>query len=115
MLEGRFGLLIGFRQGDPDLQSMQMLSVSEDLSSAAFGMDDATSCRHPFDLTRRNQLYIPEAVAVHNLTGEQITDGGKTDIRMRPHIDPGARCKIGRTEMIKKNKRPDIAGGVDNV
>ncbi len=41
---------------------------------------------------------------------EKIGDGGKTDVRMRPHIDASSRRELHRTEMIEKNERSDHLG-----
>ena len=46
---------------------------------------------------------------MHDLAVEQIGDGGKPDMRMRPHVEPVAGAELGRPEMIEENERPDHA------
>src|SRR5262249_3075841 len=47
--------------------------------------------------------------AMHDLAVKQITDGGKPDMRMRPHIDAVAGFEYGRAEMIEEDEGPDHA------
>src|SRR5262249_5930506 len=37
-------------------------------------------------------------------------DGGEPDMRMRAHIEPTAGVEFRRTEMVKKDKRPNHSG-----
>ncbi len=39
--------------------------------------------------------------------GEQIGDGGEIDMRMWPHVDPGAGIELRRTHLIEEDERPD--------
>jgi len=40
---------------------------------------------------------------------EQIGDGRKPDMGMRPHIDPFSRCEIDRAEIVEEHEWPDRA------
>jgi hypothetical protein len=50
-----------------------------------------------------------EAVAMHDLAVEQEGDGGKPDMRMRPHVDAVPGAELGRPEMVEDDERPDHA------
>jgi hypothetical protein len=52
-------------------------------------------------------LHEPETVAVHQFTDEEVGDGREADVRVRTHIDAGAGGKLGRTDVIEKDERPD--------
>ena len=45
-----------------------------------------------------------------NLAIEKIGHGGKTDMRMGPHIQPLSEQKLVRPELIEKDKRADHLG-----
>ena len=44
---------------------------------------------------------------MHDFAVKQIGDGGKTNMRMRPHIHAGAQQKFGGTHLVEENKRTD--------
>ena len=46
---------------------------------------------------------------MHDFPVEKISDGGKPDMRMRPHVETGASAEFGRTEMVEKDEGPDHA------
>ena len=46
---------------------------------------------------------------MRDLAVEQIGDGGKPDMRMRPHIDAGAGAKLDRPHFVEKHEGPDHA------
>src|SRR5262249_38487229 len=70
-------------------------------------MDDAASRRHPVHRAGADRHGAAEAVAMHDLAVEQIGDGGKADMRMRPHIDAFAGAKYCGPEMIEENEWAD--------
>ena len=83
------------------------------LGRRALGMDDAAPGRHPVHLARVDRLLRAEAVAVHDLAIEQISDGGKADVRMRAHVDAGPGLEHSRSHLVKEDKgsRPSGAWG----
>ena len=46
---------------------------------------------------------------MHDLAIEQIGHGGKTDVRMRPHVEAVAAVKLRGAEMIEEDKRANHA------
>ncbi len=46
---------------------------------------------------------------MHDLAVEQVGDGGKPDMRMRPHVDAVAGVEHRRPEMVEEDERPDHA------
>ncbi len=46
---------------------------------------------------------------MQNLTGKKIGHGCQADVRMRSDVDPGSRCEIDRSDLIKEYERPDHA------
>ena len=70
-------------------------------------MGDAATGGHQVHRARLDLLDIALAVAVHDAAVEQIGDGGKPDMRMRPHVHALAGEKLHRPEMIEEDKRPD--------
>ena len=79
------------------------------LGAGALGMHDAAAGGHPVDLAGPDRHRGAEAVAVHDLAVEQVGDGGKADVRMRPHVESAAGAEFGRAEMIEEHERPDHA------
>src|ERR1700739_4171867 len=73
------------------------------------GVYDAAPGRHPIDRARPDRQRGAETVAMYDLAVEQIGDSGKTDMRMRPYIDPLAGLEHGGSEMVEENKRPGHA------
>ncbi len=61
--------------------------------------------RHQVYRARSNHLFIPEAVAVHDLALEQVGYGRQANVWMRPHLDALARRKLGRPHVIEKDER----------
>ena len=46
---------------------------------------------------------------MHDLAVEQVGDGGKPDMRVRPHVDAVAGLEHRRPEMVEEDERPDHA------
>src|ERR1700678_4080352 len=72
-------------------------------------MHDAAAGRHPIDRAGTDRQRSAEAVAMHNLAVEQIGDGGKADMRVRPHVDAVARPEYRRPKVVEEDERPDHA------
>jgi hypothetical protein len=70
-------------------------------------MNNAAARRHPVHLARPDRERGAEAVAMHDLAIEQIGDGREPDMRMRPHVEPGAGAEFSRAEMIEEDERSD--------
>ena len=101
MLErwGDFFLACG--QRDPALQAQHLLAVAARHVGRALGMGDAAAGGHQVHGAGLDFLDIALAVAVHDGAVEQIGDGGKADMRMRPHVhalagDETAPARNGR-------------------
>ena len=109
MGKGRRHLLLGGRQRHPHLQAVQVVALGAALRAGALGMHDAAARGHPVDLAGPDRRRGAEAVAVHDLAVEQIGDGGKPDMRMRPHVEAVAGAKFRRPEMIEEDEGPDHA------
>ena len=109
MLEGRIGFLVPLRQRQPGLQPQQRRIRLPLFVGRALRMGDAATGRHPVDLTGPDGLHRADAVAMHDLALDQPGQGGETDMRVRPDIQPPARRQHGRAEMIEKHERPDHA------
>src|SRR5438105_12310422 len=69
-------------------------------------MRDAPPGDHPVDFAGPDGLLGIETVAMHDLAVEQIGDGRKADMRMRPDVNVARHTarEIHRTHMVKKNK-----------
>jgi hypothetical protein len=53
------------------------------------------------------RLDVALAVAMHDGAVEQIADGGKPDMRMRPHVHALAGHELHRPEMIEEDEGAD--------
>src|SRR5690606_7846688 len=62
----------------------------------------------PYTTLFRNGLLVTQAVAVHDLTREQVAHGGQADMRMRADIKAAvsARLQFNWPHMVEKDKRP---------
>ena len=109
MREARRDLLVGGRQGDPQLQSVQRLAAGAMIGRGALRMHDAAAGGHQVHVARMNRDGAAEAVAVHDLAVEQERDGGEPDMRMRPHVDALAGAEFDRPEVIEEDERADHA------
>ena len=109
MREAGLHFLFRRRQRDPHLQAVDRLAVDAPLRPRALGMHDAAAGGHPVDFARPDRHRGAETVAVHDLAVEQIGDGGKPDMRMRPHVEPVAGAEFRRSEMIEEDERADHA------
>src|SRR5262249_52974834 len=69
----------------------------------------AAAGRHQVHVAWLDRDRAAEAVAVHDLAGEQEAHGGEADVRMRPHVDALAVAEFSRSEMVEENERPDHA------
>src|SRR5689334_24553515 len=94
MEEGRCAFLLFRGQGHPALDAMHPAALSPRFLEA-FGMGDALARCHPVHLSRPDCLFAVEAVAMHDLALEQISDRGKADMRMRADVDV-ARQALGQ-------------------
>ena len=83
MCEVRIAVLGGARQRDPQLQPVDVLVRC--VGGDPLGVHDAASGAHPVDRTGPDRLERAEAVAMHDLTVQQIRDGREVQVRMRPH------------------------------
>ncbi len=110
--EGRLGFLILGGQGDPSLDAVHGAAFRAQ-GLEAFGMGDAASRSHPVDLSRPDHRLCGEAIAVGDLAVEQIADGGKADVWMRPDVDAAREAWLEgrRSEVVEEDERPDHATG----
>src|SRR4051812_25085363 len=72
-------------------------------------MRDALPRRHPVHLPGTDHLLHTGAVAVRQLAGKKIGDGGQTDMRVRPHIRfmRNVGWQHERADMVEKDKGAD--------
>src|SRR5262249_15052578 len=70
-------------------------------------MGDAFSGGHQVHRAWRNFLNIALAIAVHDAAVKQIGDGGKADMRVRPHVHALAGDELYRAKMIEEDEGPD--------
>ncbi len=94
MKERRFDLFLVGRQCDPALQAVQLVASDAALRRRPLRMHDAASGGHPVHFARPDGGKGAEAVPMLDFAIEQIGDGRKTDMRMRPHIDDRCRREI---------------------
>src|ERR1700722_3052991 len=66
--------------------------------------DAATGC-HPIDRAGPDWQCGAEAVTMHDLAIEQISDGGKADMRVRPHVHAVARAEYRRPKVVEEDER----------
>src|SRR3954468_918181 len=109
MEETWVGFLMGLGQANPALQAMKGFAAIAPIAGAAFGVHDAAARRHEVHGAREDCHGGTQAVAVHDFAVEQIGDGCKSDMGMRPHIDAAAGAEYHGTEVVKKNERTDHA------
>ncbi len=107
MMKGRFGLLIFFRQGEPELQGVQRVACGTGFRSGSLRMDDPPAGDHEVDFTRLYRLDHAEIVAMQDLAFEQVGDRRQVDMRMRTDVNPVTRCEFSRPGMVEKDKRAD--------
>lgn len=62
---------------------------------------------HQVNVARCDRLFIAKRIPMQNLSFKKVNDGGKSDVRMRAHIDALARRKGGRTHVIEKDPRTE--------
>ena len=70
-------------------------------------MGDAAARGHQVHRAGLDFLDVALAVAVHDAAVEQIGDGGKPDMRMRPHVHALAGHELHRPEMIEEDEGAD--------
>ena len=97
------------RQRHPASAAVNGAAVAAQFGAGALGMDDAAPGRHPVDFARADRSDGAETVAVHDLAVEQIGDGREPDMRMRPHVEPGAGAEVRRPEIVEEDEGPDHA------
>ena len=109
MRERRLGLLVFDRQRDPRLDAVHRAAFGA-RPLEALGMRDAAARRHPVHLAGAYRLFGADAVAMHDLSFEQVADGRQADVRMRPHIDGTRNPRLETTgpKWSKKMKGPTI-------
>ena len=93
---------------DPALQPMEGLAACATFRRRAFGMDDAAAGGHPVDRASPYWHRGAKAVAVHDFTVEQIGEGRKPNVRMRPHIDALTLAETAGPKWSKKINGPTM-------
>src|SRR6185437_2587919 len=88
---------------------MDGTAADPQLGPCTLRMNDAAAGGHQIDLARPDRDCGAKAIAVHDLAVEQIGDGCKPNMRMRPHIETFAGAEFGGSEMIEEDERPDHA------
>src|ERR1700675_3743518 len=67
-------------------------------------MHDATAGGHPVDFAGLDRHRRAQAIAMHDLAVEQISDGREPDMRVRPNVEAIAGAEFGWAEMIEEDK-----------
>ena len=101
------GLLVRLRQRDPALDAVHALAAAAHLRRRALGMGDAAPRRHQVHGAGRDLERIALAVAMHDAAVEQIGDGGKPDMRMRPHVHALPGDELHRAHLVEEDERAD--------
>jgi hypothetical protein len=60
---------------------------------------------HPVHVAGSDALCAPQTVTMQDLTLEEIGQGGKTDMGMRPHIQSTADYELARSHPIEEDER----------
>ena len=72
-------------------------------------MHDAASGRHPVYFAGPDRLYAAQAVAMHDFSRKEVSDGRQPYVRVGTHVQSMAGGKNGRSHLIQKYKWPDHA------
>src|SRR5262249_11245183 len=107
LLKGWCDLLRSPRQGDPALQPQHLLPVAPLHIRRSLGMRDAAACGHQIHGAGLDLLDVALAVAMHDRAVEQIGDGGKANMRMRPHVHAAPRHELHWPEMVEEDEGTD--------
>src|SRR5262249_36557155 len=107
MREAWRALLVRFWKCHPRLDAKKVLPCCARLRSGSLGMHNSTTGSHQVDLAGPNGQCRPEAIAMRDLTIEQVGDGRETDMRMRPDVDPVPREKLCWSHLIEENEWSD--------
>src|SRR5690348_15692293 len=105
--EAGFHFFLCRRQRHPHLQAVDRLVIDPPFRPCTLGMNDTTSGGHPVHFTRLDRDRRAEAVTMHDLTIKEVSDGGQSDMRVRPHVEPVAGAEFRGAEMVEKDKGPD--------
>src|SRR6516165_934520 len=107
VLEAGRDFLLRGRQRNPALQTEHFLSRLPLQVRRALGMRDASAGGHQVHGAGRDFLDMTLAVAMHDAAVEQVGDGGKANMRMRPHVHALAGHELHGTKMIEENEGAD--------
>src|SRR5690606_18582653 len=75
----------------------------------ALRMCDAAPGCHKTHITRRNDLHCSGAVAVLDISLQQIGQGGKSYVRVLVDVKISARAQTDWPHMVNKSKRADLS------
>ena len=112
MCEACLHFLFRLRQRDPHLQPVNRFVIHTAFRPRALGVHDAATRGHPVHFARSDRNRGAQAVTVHDFAVKQVGYGGKSDVRMRPHVETIARAKFSRPEMIEKDEWPHHGGTI---
>src|SRR5262245_15707904 len=88
---------------------MNRLVVHSPFWPRAFRMHDAAASGHPIHFAGSDRNGRTQAVAMHDFAVEQIGNGGKPDVGVRPDVEAIPGAEFGRAEVIEENERADHA------
>src|SRR5215469_4191832 len=108
--KARFGLFCFTRQSHPGLNAVDRATVQACVLESLRVSDPAAS-DHPVHLPGPDGFLRGDAVAMHDLSGEQIGHRREADVRMRTHIHAprNAGLEVDGTEMVEENEGTDEA------
>src|SRR5436190_4217466 len=107
MLEGGVHLLLGRGQGEPGLDAAELGPVRTKRRRRTLRVGDPLARGHQIDRARLDRGEGAERIAVVDRPGEEIGDGGEVDVRVRAHVDSGARIELRRPHLVEEDERPD--------
>ena len=73
--------------------------------SRPFGVNNASTGRHPVHIARINLPDITQTVTMLERAVEQISDRGQRNMWVRPYIDAGSCGELRRAQVIEKDER----------
>ena len=111
--EERCAVLVFLGKRHPELEAGKPRAAQAVLRTGAFGVCDAAARAHPVHVAGIDGLHRAEAVAVVDGAVEQVGDGRKPDMRMRPHVHAFPDREFGGPHLVEEDERSDHAPSRD--
>jgi hypothetical protein len=104
MLEGGVDLLLRPRESEPGLDAGKLGPTRPNARRRALGMDDTAPGGHQIHSARLDRPEGAERIAMVDRSGEQVGDGRKVDVRVRPHVDALPRRQVRRAHLVEEDE-----------